>query len=211
MFKNHFVLMLFTILLVSCSGDNTLEVEEFSDQLIEDISVETRSGPSGCYEIVFPITIEFADGTTFTANNMEEAKSAARQWKENNPDIEGRPQLVFPIELVNEEGELITVDSRLDLRKIIRECRKENFNNPKGRRCFKMVFPVSILFPDGTITEYSDKLSLKMGLREWRKNNPDAEERPGLNFPVDVEMIEDGSIVTVNSKEELRQLKLDCK
>jgi len=203
-------LVLCTVFVIACGSENAIESEEFSEDLIEDISTETRSGPTGCFEIVFPITIAFPDGTEFSANSMVEARTAAKQWKEDNPDVDGRPSLVYPIELVNEDGELITIESRLDLREVIRECRKENYNNHQGKRCFRLVFPTSIVFPDGTVTEFEDRMALKLGLREWRQNNPDAEDRPSLSFPIQVEMQEDGSIVTVNSKEELRALKEDC-
>lgn len=209
MLKNLFV-MLCAFLIVACNSDNLEDAEQFSELLVEDISTETRSGPSGCYEIVFPITIEFPDGTSVTANSMQEARLAGKEWKENNPDIEGRPKLSFPVELINDEGDLLTVDSRQELRKLIRECRKEQFQNHKGRVCFKLVYPVGIVFPDGTSTEFEDRMTMKLALREWRMNNPDADERPSLDFPQDVEMKEDGTIVTVNSREELKELKDNC-
>ncbi len=210
MLKNLFFLFLSCVLVVACTSDNLQDADEMTDNLIEEISVETRSGPSGCYELVFPISIDLPDGTSITAESMEEAKTAVRQWRLDNPDVEGRPHLSFPIELINEDGELITVESREDLREIRRECLKENYNNPKGKRCFRLVYPVTVLFPDGTSAEVADKHGMKMALREWKQNNPDAEERPMLEFPIEVEMKEDGSIVGVDSKEDLRQLKKDC-
>ncbi len=210
MLKNAFLFLVTALCLTACGSDNIEEAELFSENLVENISVETRSGPTGCFEIVYPISIEFPDGTFASANSMEEAKEAARLWKENNPDVEGRPSLAYPIELIQEDGSLISIESRTDLREVIKECRRERFENKKGRHCFRLVYPVSIAFPDGSNVEVEDRFALKTALREWRINNPDAEERPSLEFPVDVEMKEDGSIVTVNSKEELIALKDDC-
>jgi hypothetical protein len=47
-------------------------------------------------------------------------------------------------------------------------------------------------------------------IHSWRENNPGVTGRPQIVFPITVQMTADSTLVTVNSKEELHQLKEDC-
>lgn len=202
----------FAAFFTSCERDNALTdtvIENFTNTSIEAMERGGNLGRRGCFEFVFPISIAFPDGTTAEVGSYEELKETIRTWKENNPDAEERPHLVFPLEVVNPEGEVISVADFQELRALARECRPNGPGGGHGRHCFKPVFPLSIAFPDGTTAEAEDRRALKQLVREWKQNNPDAEERPQFVFPVDVEM-EDGTIVTVNSAEELQALKEEC-
>ena len=79
-----------------------------------------------------------------------------------------------------------------------------------GLSCFDIVFPITIKFPDGTTAEATARLALRQLIRNWKTNNPDATERPQIVFPLTVKIDEDGSLVTVNNREELRRLKEGC-
>jgi hypothetical protein len=46
-------------------------------------------------------------------------------------------------------------------------------------------------------------------IKDWYEANPDVEEKPIPVFPVDLEL-RDGTIVTVNSQEEMHELLRDC-
>lgn len=81
----------------------------------------------------------------------------------------------------------------------------------KGRKCFSLVFPASLIFPYGTEAVFETKSELKSAVRAWKEENPDAEEKPSLVFPIEVELKEDETIVIVNSQEELQELKTACK
>ncbi len=77
-----------------------------------------------CFEIIFPITLTFADGTTAAVNNRLEFRQAIRQWNANNPGQNGgRPQITFPITIkMTDDGSIITVNSREELRTIKENC-----------------------------------------------------------------------------------------
>ncbi len=202
----------FLLILTSCTKED-LNVDDFADDTLFLIESETRSGKLGCYELVYPVAIAFPDGTSLEVEDSEELRAAIKSWKEDNPDVNGRPHLAFPYDILTEDGTLITVETRKQKRRLLLACKVQMGNGPHGhlgKPCFGIVYPISILFPDATIVEVESKKDLKIALRAWRKDNPDAEERPSIVFPIEV-MFEDETTQTVGNREELKQLKKDCR
>ncbi len=198
---------LFALLLVSCSKDEDSQSEAFADESLQSISLETRSGPGGCYEILFPINIDLPDGTTLEAESFRDAKDQIKDWRQNNLDVQGRAQIAYPVELINDNGEIISADDRLELRRIIVACQRDG--RGQARHCFEVVWPISIEFADNTQTEVNSRREAKLAVRQWRRDNPDSAAMPQIVWPITVEM-EDGSQLSINSREELKTLKEDC-
>ena len=107
-------------LITSCSDSESeaVSIENFVGEAVFGLGAEGKIGRRGCYEFVFPITIEFPDGTSASVEDYETLKSTVRAWKEDNPEAEERPMLAYPIELMTEEGELISVESKEELREL---------------------------------------------------------------------------------------------
>lgn len=204
-----------TFLFSACEkGDSVLsdDTVEYTTQAIFEIQERGGCGRGGCFEFVFPLVIEFPDGTTAEAEDYDGLRTIISDWKEANPDAEERPSLSFPLEVISEEGEVITIDSQVDLLRVRRECRRNFGNRPhhgRGESCFRLVYPVTITFPDETTAIVDSRRELKIAVRAWKRNNRESEERPMLTYPVQVEM-EDGTIVDVASKEDLQALKASC-
>lgn len=209
MLKNVIFILPLFLILGSCEKETQESPEDLADQTLEMINIETRSGPSGCFDLIFPLNLEMPDGSIIEVESHEDAKAQIIAWKSENPEVKGRPHLVFPIDLIDSNGNLITVESREELREIIMECKKDFIANHE-KPCFKLQFPVSIEFPNGTIVSFDDRKDLKKALRKWKKEHPFAQVRPKLVFPLTVIMNEDGSLVTVESKEALIALKAAC-
>jgi hypothetical protein len=202
----------FLFILTSCSN-NDVNVSEFADDTLFLVESETRSGRLGCYELVYPVTLDFPDGSSQEVNDGEALRAAVKSWKENNQDVNGRPFLAFPYDIVTEDGKLITVETLEQKRKLQIACKVKMGNGPHGhlgKPCFRMVYPITILFPDESTAEVASRMELKMTLRLWKKDNPDAEERPSIVFPLTV-MFEDETTQVVENREELKQLKIDCR
>lgn len=202
----------FLIFLTSCTKEE-VNVSDFADETLSLVEIETRSGKSGCYELVFPVTIAFPDGSTLEVDDIETLKTSIKEWKENNQDVEGRPHLSFPYDIITEDGNLITVENKVQRRKLRIECKVsigEGPNSNLGKPCFRLVYPITVVFPNDNTVEVESRKELKMMLRKWRKEHPNAEERPSLTYPIEV-IFEDQTTQTVNSREELKQLKKDCR
>ena len=202
------------LMFTSCERSQLVNVESFTDSAIEKMQAGVV-GKSFCLELIFPLSIQFADETTAEVTSYENLHETVLAYFEENEiekNKENRPELVFPIQVVNEEGEIIDVASRDELRELKKECPKTGKckgKKGKGFKCFSLVFPITITI-DGTDTTFETQEELKAAVKAYKEEaGPDA-ERPTLVFPVTVEY-DDESQVTVNSQEELKELKDACK
>lgn len=204
----------------ACETENVAADEEyvalFTDQAVFEVQKEGNCGKFGCFEFVFPITLNFADGSTAEVGSYEDMRAAIGEWKSANPEATERPTLSFPLEVMTDSAEVITINSREEMRDLARKCRREYYgrhnhrsHRGKGDRCFELVYPITLVFPDESESEATDSRTLKELLRSWRLNNPGSTERPELKFPLTVKL-EDGSQVTVESREALGELKDTC-
>lgn len=232
-----FLLPFFVLLavIIACNKADTVTVADAVDQTLYSVQERGGMGKYGCYELVFPVTITLPDSTTATVNSYDELKAALKAYFEtngvpSNGNGNGHghhhgphngitpPQInfVFPISVLSQDGEVITVANESELL-ALREACAGTFGNhdPQGHgehglSCFELVFPVTIMFPDSTTAQAADRVALKDLIHTWRQNNPTVHERPQLVFPVTVIMTDDSTSVTVNSSEELHALKESC-
>jgi hypothetical protein len=203
------LLTVFSLSIIACNkDDNSAEVENFVDSTLLKMEEGRMGGKRLCYELIFPVTVNFVDGTTADVESKAELKDAIRSWKEANPDATERPELAFPISLLDEEGNVIEVANQEELIALKSTCRGRPHHHWK--RCFSIVFPVSIDFPDGTTGAAESKEELRAAMKAWKEANMGANERPHLAFPLTLELV-DGTEVTVESKEEMHALKHECK
>lgn len=194
----------------------TEDVEFYVNSSVFDLEERGNCGRFGCYSFVFPISIQFPDSSLVEVEDYENLRTTIRDWKEANPDAQERPHLSFPLEVMDEEGNIISVESRVDLAQLRIECRKEFFKNKRDKRgkhqggiCFKTIFPISISLPDGSTISVDGPRALKHEIRSWRRNNRGNQEHPSIVFPIQVEY-EDGSIVDVANAEEFKALRDAC-
>ncbi len=205
------MLCILLLSLVSCDKENVQLVtsQDFAESSIRSMQ-SGAIGKQHCLELLFPVEIEFIDGTVVEVADYATMKDTIRAFFEDN-DIEktkeNKPSLVFPIEVLNEEGEVILVSSQEELRALKAECKRKG--KGKGMKCFDLVFPVSLIIGEETLT-FDTKDALKAAIKEYKETADEDAERPSLVYPVSVEY-EDGTIVEVHSDEELKALKEDCK
>lgn len=217
-FKNSgfFLLAAFLMLLSSCSKEpaEITNIENLVDANIE--SLQHRAiGKNACLEFVFPISIQFIDESIATADSYETLHTAISTWFEEN-DVEkareNKPQLIFPIQVIKEDGEIVDVASKEALKELRRECpgaKGCKGNRGKGFKCFSLVYPVTLTI-DGQDTTFEDRESLKAAIKEYKETAGEDAVKPTLVYPVTVEY-DDGTLIEVANKEELRALKIACK
>ena len=87
---------------------------------------------SRCFQPVFPLTINFPDGSSTTVADRDEAKAAKEAFQEANPDNEERPTLAFPYDVTLADGTTVTVASEEDLAALKESC--EGQRGGRGNR-----------------------------------------------------------------------------
>lgn len=209
------LLAIFAITFTSCDrGEDLVNIDNFTDSTIEDLQFRAI-GKNHCLEFIFPINIQFIDESTAEIDSYENLHETVKSWFEEN-DVEkskeNKPQLLFPIQVMNSDGELIDVASQDELKELRSECPKRGkCKGHKGRgfKCFSLVFPVTVTI-DGTDGVYNDKSELKDAIKAYKEEAGEDAERPTLVFPITIEY-EDETQVEVSSQEELQELKDACK
>ena len=52
--------------------------------------------------------------------------------------------------------------------------------------CFELVYPVTYTMPDDTTISGDDEKTAWTAIKVWYEANPDSEEKPALQYPVDI-------------------------
>ena len=192
------------------------ELDEYTYEAIDRMQETGNLGRHGCAEIVFPISVQLGDNVR-EINDYRELFRLIRAWRENHPDAPIHPTIVLPINVINQDGEIISLETPEQLRRLRLACDRPHVRpgdrpggHHHGRACFTLNYPLTLVFPDGTFEDAVDRQELRQILRTWRQDNPDSDERPMVSFPLEVTM-DDGEVVVLNSYEELRALKEECR
>ena len=215
-----FLLVLF---LVSCQDETAIDFpeEEISTDEISDdeayyLTAAAREDESSdlardfrfkrmCLQPVFPLTLVFPNDSTLEVNNLREIKEAFIRW--NRSDRRGHPVIAFPHEVELPDGNIITVENREQLRRLLRQCLKKV--RPKLDSCYQLVYPLDVSLGNGTTHSVNSKEELNMLIREWVQNHRDSLLRPHLIFPLEI-LMQDGTILEVQSPQELAAITRDC-
>ena len=161
-----------------------------------------------CFKFVFPLTFSLGE-TSYTANDYQEFRDAMKDNYEETGEKQ-KPVFVFPIQIQFGEGdevETVTINSDDELKEAFQACRGEE----DDKKCFTFGFPVSFTMPDGSVLTAEDEKDLEEKMGAFYESYSGEKKRPEVIFPVDL-MFEDGSSLTVNSPEEMKQAwKENCK
>lgn len=200
--NNYLILILTLLAFSSCEKNDpinkekekTFELESFDGALASVLPVDD------CYTFSYPIRYEMPDGSIIVLE--DDLDTELKDWYEENVESEERPSLIYPIQVYFMD-QLIPVYNKDELIRIKDACSdkwdyKEN--------CFEFIYPISFTMPDGsTVNIENDE---DAGLKDWYEANPNSEERPSINYPVDVNFKEE--IITVNSDDEFARIKDAC-
>ncbi|MEQ1744915.1 MAG: hypothetical protein ABMA02_05795 [Saprospiraceae bacterium] len=206
----------------ACNKTDDLTIDEAMDEVLYSVQERGGMGRYGCFELVFPVSITLPNGTTVEVDSYDAIKQQLRTYFEANGGRRPRGGMrnhlnfVFPISVVSQDGDVITVEDEAALLALRAECGGTfGSHGPRGHgqhglSCFEIVFPITIELPDGTTQQADSRQAIHQIMRTWKQNNPGVQGRAKVVFPITVKMASDGTLVTVNSREELRALKAGC-
>jgi len=169
-----------------------------------------------CFTLEFPVSFNMPDGSLVTVEaDDEESWAEIKTWYETNQDSEERPTMQFPVGILFDEESLV-IENQEEMRSAYQECypkRDGEWSRDRDETCFYLVYPVTYVMPDGsTISVTSDDEDGWSDLKDWYEENEDSEDKPELQYPVDivVETEEGSSTVTINGEEEMAAAKREC-
>lgn len=187
------------------------EVDNIVEEALQDIALQTRSGPNGCYEFVFPVTINLPNGTSHVVNSYEEMKEIIRRWASQNSRPPTWPHIAFPFDVMTDDGTIITINDREELVQLRRECTKDmDKRPPQTAPCFELLFPVILEMPDGNTIKVESREELHKIFRRYKEAFPNSVKRPKIGFPMHVLILETKRRVVINNKDELKRLREMC-
>ena len=160
-----------------------------------------------CFELLLPVTFVMPDGSSITVED-ENGYMAVRAWYENNSDSKEKPTLQYPVNIIYRDGDTQTINNNEEMGNTKADCRKWD-DDKKDWGCFRLVYPITFIMQDGSAISMIDKEDW-MELKSWYEENPDIEEKPALQYPVNI-IYRDGDTKTINNDEEMASAKEDCR
>ncbi|NJN49967.1 MAG: hypothetical protein HC798_01040 [Polaribacter sp.] len=135
---------------------------------------------------------------------MQEDWKLLRDWYANNPSVNTKPDLVFPLDVTLENGTVQTLIDTDELRAVKQNCRADR----DRRKCFQFVLPATFTMPDATTITVTTRSDYRQ-IRAWYKANTRVRVRPVVVFPVDIEY-KNGTTATINNAIELLAARVSC-
>ena len=160
-----------------------------------------------CFELVLPATFVMPDGSSITVED-ENSYMAVRDWYANNSDSKEKPTLQYPVNIIYRDGDTQTINNDEEMGNTKADCRKWD-DDKKDWGCFRLVYPITFIMQDGSAISMINKEDW-MELKSWYEENPDKEEKPALQYPVNI-IYRDGDTKTINNDEEMASAKEDCR
>ena len=186
------LLFLYLLLLFACEQNIVKSNDFFDDQLIqsiidaEKVDVNLSDLPILSSDIIESDYNEYVDLYVKKASNLGYQVS----MDEKNYKTGHHNEVYF-----NLEGREL---------KSKREYRKK-----EGFRCFEVILPSTFVMPDASSIIIQNEDDYMM-LKDWYENNLETDDKPSLQYPVDI-IYKDGDIETVNNDEEMMHNKMNCR
>ena len=165
-----------------------------------------------CFDIVYPIAIMMPNGSSYLIDSEEDSDlETIKSYYEENGGADERPSIIFPVNIIDHEGEIRAINSEEEMADAYRQCSGRDRDWEK-RDCFGLVFPITYIMPDGSSYEIADADDESWAeIKAWYEANPEAEERPELQYPVDIMYESEDRIVTISNEEEMLAAKEGCR
>ncbi len=177
--------------------DPTTEIAINSEEELCDLYYECEDFEEDfCYDFVFPLDVALPDGTVSTAQDEDQLYQIVDDWFIANEDSEEYPDFVYPIQILDETDNLVTVYNAEELDDLEDECYDEDFLD-----CFSIDYPYQVELPTGELLTINNEEEEDKAIDQWLEENPEIEELPELVYPLTI-TLDDDSKKTINSAEE---------
>ena len=126
------------------------------DRNKKDLDLDEVVELDSCYTIEFPVSVKNSDGTISMVGSAEELEALIE-----NEEITG---IVYPFNVIDEEGKTHKVNNANQAKKLVKECEDEDDHGggkdydfgivlDSLKVCFELQYPLSVVLEDGTTVE----------------------------------------------------------
>jgi hypothetical protein len=218
--KFKLLILLLTVtatIFYSCSDSNPVENEAIASKSISlrstlnalkkahNVSGKTTlttQDQAFCFNFVYPITLEYNNGTQVVVSNFEGLLEVLVS-ESNTFYIDG---IVFPFQ-VQQEGAITTIDDEAEFFALIQECANIQIVNDFvfDFTCYSIVYPISVINASGqtiTVTNQAQLLQLV--------STPTGNSTYHLNIVFPISVVQDNQTIVINNLYDLFELNNDC-
>ncbi len=184
-----------------CMGVTDYDVCEGEDWGCDGDEIEIID----CYEIVFPVNAVYPDGTTVSFNNYDEYIEAIFSGNEI-------PELVYPFDVVDLEGNVTTVNSADEWAALGVDCfgvGGDGWDPYEKDPCIEYVFPQTLIINGESMTFNSEEELFTYFDEIFSQQEPPEDLIIEQGYPINVVVIETGETIEVNSEDELFDLYVE--
>jgi hypothetical protein len=162
----------------------------------------TTQDQAFCFNFVYPITLEYNNGTQVIVSNFEGLLEVLVS-ESNTFYIDG---IVFPFQ-VQQEGTITTIDDEAEFFALIQECGNIQIVNDFvfDFTCYDIVFPISIINANGHTVAVNSQAELLQLV-----SNPAANSTYHLNIVFPISVVQENQTIVINSLYDLFDLNNDC-
>ena len=191
----------------------------------DENSVDVEDLDILCFEMQYPIAVNFPDGSQQTFHSDSALYSAIDDWYDQNPDSDEDPAIVFPITVVLEDGSSAEIVNDEELCDLFFECYAawedeeawEDFEEEEWEEecdefeeaCFEIQFPLNIRIGDSVYTfqSWDDADSVVYELIDDLDEGEEIDIE--IVFPITV-ILEDGELLVINNEIEFENQEESC-
>ena len=201
------VLLMVSFLFISCNKDEVNDLTLDSTAPTDSPTTNDPSDPndtedsfSDCFAIVFPIEINFADGSMLSITSGQELETAIDNWFAAQGENAEEPTLTYPVSVIlNGESIETLIQNEDELDDLLDAC-EDDYDLAD---CFTVTYPVQGTLADGTTLTVNNDEELLVVLDSF-----DLEDLT-LVYPINL-TLDDGSSLVLQSDDDLEDALVEC-
>ncbi|KAA3631892.1 MAG: hypothetical protein DWQ02_15685 [Bacteroidetes bacterium] len=79
-----------------------------------------------CFELLYPVSYTMPDGSTITAADEKQYWTLIKGWYEENPEVEEKPELLYPVDIKYTVGTIETIQDEAEMIAVKEDCADED-------------------------------------------------------------------------------------
>lgn len=185
------------------TGDNS--ASSFSLNTVVS-STKGNDGENECFSFVYPIELNFGDGTTISVTSDEEFEAAIENWFATQGEKAEEPTLTYPVTVIMTADAMERVLQDVeDLDDLLEACYGDEEDFEEYEDCFAFNYPLVLVDEMGNqITINTDK-----ELYEAFEAADKEDRELDFEYPFTV-TLPDGEVLTVNDEDGMEELEDRC-